>query len=97
MRIVNAGQGVAVNIELTIVKGKKRTKMQSITALTALKGRTDELSISEDNSIDLNLETIGPYTIEAHHSDIKGNFYIAIIKTNYLFNDRFEIIKQEPL
>jgi len=94
--LVNEGKGVAVNLR-PIYKDNRTTKeLLKIPAMAASPNSFTESFIP--SGFDLELDpSVAKFTIQVAYNDIEKRNYLAIFKSNILFNDGFEIIGQEEV
>lgn len=94
--LVNEGKGVAVNLRPTY-KGYGTTReFLRIPAMAAAPGSVTESFVPRDPDLDLD-PSVAQFSIEVSYNDIEKRNYLAVFNSNSLFNDGFEIIKQEEV
>lgn len=91
--LINEGKGIAVNLR-PIYKGVVNREFLKIPAMS-VSGMTQSF-VSKKLGLELDPIKVN-FNIEISYKDIEGRNYIAIFKSNPLFNDGFEIIKQEEI
>jgi len=91
--LVNDGKGVAVNLR-PMYKGAVSKEFLRIPAMS-VSGVTQSF-VSKYLGLELN-PVKANFNIEIAYKDIENRNYIAIFKSNPLFNDGFEILKQEEV
>lgn len=89
--LINDGKGVAVNLEPTY-KGSTDKNFLRIPAMSI--GGVTRSFVPMHFGMELNPK-INDYTVEIKYKDVENRNYIAVFKSNSLFNDGFEIIRQE--
>ncbi|MGH7245991.1 MAG: hypothetical protein ACREGI_03590 [Candidatus Levyibacteriota bacterium] len=90
LRLVNEGKGVAISLKLRYLKKGKEINRYAVTAMASAPGSFTDI---HRNEITLNPED--DYSMEIAYKDIEDRKYIAIFEPNLIFNDNFEILKQE--
>ncbi len=95
--LVNEGKGVAVNLRPKYKSniGGNRDLLK-IPAMAAAPNSVTESFVPKGSDLELNPNLLG-FTIEIAYNDIEGRNYLVVFKSNPLFNDGFEIIKQEEV
>lgn len=95
--LVNEGKGVAVNLR-PIYKndGGVTREFLQIPAMAAAPGSWTESFVPIGFDLGLN-PSIGNFTVEINYNDIEERNYYVVFKSNPLFNDGFEIIRQEEI
>jgi hypothetical protein len=94
--LVNEGKGVAVNLKTAYISNSIRKELLAVPAMSASPGSLTRSFIPRDLGLELD-----PYkeefTVEIFYNDIEGRNYKAVFRSNTLFNDGFEIVKQEEV
>ncbi len=95
--LVNEGKGVAVNLRPVYESGTSGTRdLLKVPAMAAAPNSVTESFVPKGFALNLNPNLV-QFTIEIAYNDIEGRNYLAVFKSNPLFNDGFEIIKQEEV
>lgn len=96
LQLVNEGKGVAVDLQSVYTRDGQKTQLLGVTAMAASPGSVTESFTPRSLGLELD-PSAADFLIETTYEDIEGRKYIAVFKSNTLFNDGFEIMKQEEI
>ena len=94
--LVNEGKGVAVNLRPVYKNDGETREFLKVPAMAAAPGSITESFIPKDLGLELD-PSVAEFTIEIAYNDIEKRNYLAVFKSNTLFNDGFEIIEQKEV
>lgn len=94
--LVNEGKGIAVNLRPVYKSNNQKRELLKIPAMSSSPGSITESFVPKNSGLELD-PSAKEFTIEIAYNDIEKRNYLAVFKSNTLFNDGFEIIKQEEI
>lgn len=94
--LVNEGKGVAVNLRPVYKNDSVSRGFLMIPAMAAAPGSITTSFVPAGVGLELD-PSVANFTVEINYKDIEDRNYFAQFKSNPLFNDGFEIIKQKEV